>query len=151
MSSAKRSPLTIVMAEDDPDDRLLISEAFKDAGLATRIEFVPDGEAALMFLRRSGPYAEMVATVGPALVMLDLNMPRMGGLETLTEIRADPALRHVPVIVLTTSNSPQDILASYRAGCNAYLCKPNTFAGLVDVVRHTLDYWLRHVEIPVTE
>ena len=140
-------PITVVMAEDDPDDRLLVSEAFKDAKIRARVEFVPDGEALLMLLRGEGPYGGGDHPA-PGLLLLDLNMPRMGGLETLIEIRAQDTLRHLPVIVLTTSNARQDILAAYRAGCNAYLCKPSTFAGLVETVQQTLRYWLETVEIP---
>jgi CheY-like chemotaxis protein len=141
-----RGLITVVMAEDDPDDRLLVSEAFKDAKIPAQVEFVPDGEALLMLLRGEGPYGGDHPP--PGLLLLDLNMPRMGGLETLIEIRAQESLRHLPVIVLTTSTSREDILAAYRAGCNAYLCKPSTFAGLVETVQLTLHYWLNIVEIP---
>lgn len=142
-----RGLITVVMAEDDPDDRLLVSEAFKDARIPARVEFVPDGEALLMLLRGEGPYGGGDHPP-PGLLLLDLNMPRMGGLETLIEIRAQESLRHLPVIILTTSTSRKDILAAYRAGCNAYLCKPSTFAGLVESVQQTLHYWLNIVEIP---
>ncbi len=147
--SQTHAPITVLMAEDDPDDRLLATESFRDAGVTQRIEFVPDGEALLLYLRRLPPYRDAERFPFPSLVLLDLNMPRLNGLETLVEMRADPDLRHLPVVVLTTSSSPADALRAYRAGCNAYIRKPATFAGLVDVVGRTVEYWLEIATLPV--
>ncbi|HZH44212.1 MAG TPA: response regulator [Lysobacter sp.] len=140
--------LTLLLADDDPDDRLLALEALHSARVGTRVECVPDGETLLAYLRRKPPFDDDDRYPLPHLVLLDLNMPRMGGLEALRAIRADPALRHLPVLMTSTSRDRSDVLACYQAGCNAYVVKPKTFEGLVAAVGHTARYWLNTVELP---
>jgi two-component system response regulator len=136
-------PRRIVMAEDDEDDQVLVRDALRDSKMATPVDFVADGEALLAYLRqhRDAP---------PALVVLDLNMPRMNGHEALQAIRADVALRHIPVVVFTTSGRAEDILRSYQLGANAYVTKPATYPELVETLRLTLGYWLGVVKLPST-
>lgn len=134
-------PLTVLCAEDDPDDRLLATMAHRDSGVANPLVFVDDGIEVLEYLRASGRHADRADATRPGIVLLDLNMPGMDGFETLWAIRADPVLRRIPVVVLTTSNATEDIAASYGAGANSYIVKPSSFAGLVDVFTRLGGYW----------
>jgi two-component system, response regulator len=140
-------PLWVLAAEDDPDDRLLVSEAFVEADLPCRLDFVEDGDSLLAYLLGQEPYADK-AEVRPSLILLDLNMPGKDGRETLAELKAHPQLRRIPVVVMTTSKAEQDILRSYELGVNSFIVKPITFDGLVDVVRVLGRYWLDVVELP---
>lgn len=124
--------LVFLYAEDDPDDRLLADMAHRESESASRLAFVGDGEEALEYLRRTGRYADR-AHGAPAVVLLDLNMPGIDGRETLRIIRADPGLRNIPVVILTTSAAADDIEASHEAGADAYIVKPRDFAGLVRI------------------
>lgn len=142
-------PITILYADDDPDDRLLTLEALKASRLANEMHFVEDGVALLEYLRREGAYSDPDAAPRPGLVLLDLNMPRMDGREALAQIKSDPKLRGIPVIVMTTSNAETDILRSYDIGANSYIVKPVTFDALVAVMRDLGRYWLQVVELPV--
>jgi len=134
--------ITILIAEDDPDDRLLIQEAFEEARLANRIEFVDDGVALMDYLRRP-------ATTLPGLLLIDLNMPRKDGREVVEEIKADPALKHIPIVVLTTSEAQSDICRSYKLGASSYIQKPVSFEGLVEVIKILNKYWLQIVSLPL--
>jgi CheY-like chemotaxis protein len=140
--------ITILMAEDDPDDRLLTKEALKEQRLANDLHFVEDGEQLMDFLRRRGPYADPAKSPRPGLILLDLNMPKKDGREALAEIKGDPDLRRIPVIVLTTSKAEEDILRTYDLGCNSYITKPVTFEGLAHVVKVLGEYWFEIVERP---
>lgn len=140
-------PTTIVMADDDPDDRQLAADALSEARLANPMVFVEDGEQLLEYLRGSGRYADAPAT-RPAVILLDLNMPRMDGREALEHIKADPALRQIPVVVLTTSAEEEDIVSSYDLGVAGYVTKPVTFGELVEVMRSIGDYWFEIVRLP---
>lgn len=140
--------LTLLLVDDDPDDRLLALEALHSARIGTRVECVPDGEALLAYLRRHPPYDDDDRYPPPNLVLLDLNMPRMGGLAALRAIRGDEALRHLPVLITSVSSDPDDVLRCYQAGCNAYIAKPPTFDGLVAAIGNTARYWLNIVELP---
>jgi two-component system response regulator len=137
----------ILMADDDPDDRLLLQEAFQEAGLTAPLLFVEDGEELMDFLRRQGRHSGQDAPL-PGLILLDLNMPRKDGREALREIRADHALRRIPIVILTTSKSEDDILRSYDMGANSYITKPVSFESLVKVVDLLGQYWLHTVELP---
>ncbi len=139
-------PITIVIAEDDPDDRFLAKEALEENRLANTIDFVEDGEELLAYLRREGPYKDRTGC--PGLILLDLNMPRKDGREALREIKSDEALRQIPIVILTTSKSDEDIIRSYRLGVNSFITKPVTFEGLVDVMRTLQKYWFEIVELP---
>jgi two-component system, response regulator len=133
--------LGILYAEDDPDDRLLAEMAHRDSGALNPLFFVNDGREALEYLRRSGRYAGPEGALRPGVVILDLNMPGLGGRETLRVIRADPALRRIPVVILTTSAAQADIAASYDSGANSYIVKPTAFSSLVRVFERLCGYW----------
>lgn len=137
------------MADDDPDDRLLLKEAFEENRLVNNLETVEDGEELLDFLRRRGKYENCEIT--PGLVLLDLNMPRKSGLEALKEIKADEKLRRLPVVILTTSKAEEDIVRSYDLGVNSFIVKPVTFDSLVEMVKNLNKYWFQIVELPTLQ
>lgn len=141
-------PVTIVIADDDVDDCLLLREALEENGLVSGIHFVGDGEELLEYLRREGRHAESNTVPCPLLILLDLNMPRMDGREALADIKSDPRLRHIPVIVLTTSATDEDISHTYALGANSFIVKPATFAALVQVMNRVIQYWLTTVQLP---
>ena len=146
--NSKAKPVTIVVAEDDPDDRLLIKEALEEVRIANQVDFVEDGQELLDYLRREGKYADLNGTFLPGLILLDLNMPVMDGRECLLEIRGDPALKRIPVVVLTSSDADEDIIRTYDLGVNSFIKKPVSFSGLVDIMQKTTDYWLHIVHLP---
>lgn len=128
----------ILLAEDNPDDVLLTRRAFTKNGFDNPIIAVADGEACLQaLLPEHGP------AVDPALVLLDINLPKVGGLEVLGRLRSDPRTEIVPVVILTTSREPRDVVEGYRLGANSYVCKPVSFTTFVAVVRTLATYWLR--------
>ena len=147
-ADTRRDPITILLADDDEDDRFLAEQAFAESRLGNELRCVVDGEELLEYLRREGDYADPASAPRPGLILLDLNMPRKDGREALREIKADPDLRSIPVVVLTTSKQEQDILRSYDLGSNGFIVKPVTFDGLVDVVRTVGRYWFELVELP---
>jgi CheY-like chemotaxis protein len=140
--------VTILMADDDPDDRMLTEDALKEARLANEIRFVENGEELIHYLRRQGKFADKALHPRPGIILLDLNMPKMDGREALQIIKNDPELRRIPVIIMTTSKADQDILKSYDLGANSYVTKPVTFDELVEVVRGFGKYWFEIVELP---
>jgi CheY-like chemotaxis protein len=142
--------ITILLAEDDPDDRQLTEDALAECRLANDIHFVEDGEQLLDYLLRRGQYAAMAKDPLPGLILLDLNMPRKDGREALKEIKAHPDLRRIPIIVLTTSKAEEDILRTYDLGVNSYITKPVTFASLVEIIKVLGRYWFEIVELPGT-
>ena len=146
MSNAK--PIRILVADDDADDRMLIGDAFEEACLKNPIDFVEDGVELLEYLKHEGRYADLDDSVRPGIILLDLNMPRMDGRTALGEIRKDPSLRNIPIIVLTTSKSEEDILRTYDLGVNSFITKPVTFDGLVQVVQVLNQYWVEIVAVP---
>jgi CheY-like chemotaxis protein len=123
----------ILYAEDDPDDRLLAEMAHRDSGSVNPLVFVGDGVELLEYLRCTGRHAGRADSPQPQVILLDLNMPGMGGLETLRIVRADSVLRRIPVVILTTSTAAEDMAASHDAGATSYIVKPSAFAGLVDL------------------
>ena len=141
-------PITILMAEDDADDRQLTKEAFEESHLANDLRFVEDGVELLDYLYRRGKYQDPASSPRPALLLLDLNMPRKDGWEALREIKADPRLRQIRVIVLTTSNAEEDIAGVYDISAASFITKPVTFEDLVEVVKTLGKYWLEIVELP---
>ena len=141
-------PITILMADDDPDDRALTREAFAENHLANDLRFVEDGEELLDYLHRRGKYAAPADAPRPGLILLDLNMPRLDGREALKEIRADPKFRGIRVIIMTTSKAEEDVVRSYDLSAASYITKPVTFDRLVDVVKALGRYWLEIVELP---
>jgi len=140
-------PMTIVLADDDPDDRALVREALDETGLTVDLRTVGDGPELLQYLRREGRYIKEDAPK-PDLILLDLNMPRMSGHEVLEELRADQRLRAIPVVVLTTSNRDDDVVRTYELGGNSFITKPSSFPGLVDVMRALDKYWFKISELP---
>lgn len=147
MSSARKS-VVILIAEDDEDDRMLAKDALEESRLCNDLYFVGDGVELLEYLRHEGRFADPAAAPRPGVVLLDLNMPRKDGREALAEMKQDPVLRRVPVVVMTTSREEEDILKSYDMGAAGFITKPITFAGLVEVMRSLGKYWMEIVELP---
>jgi CheY-like chemotaxis protein len=141
-------PITLLLADDDEEDRLMTVEALKESHLANDVRFVTDGEELTDYLFRRGDYADAEQFPMPGLILLDLNMPKKDGREVLTEIKADPYLRQIPVVVLTTSKTEEDIIRSYALGVNSFITKPVTFEGLVEAMTVFTQYWFEIVALP---
>ena len=139
--------ISLLIADDNLDDRRLLARAFQEAGIVNRLDFVNDGEAALEFLNRPAPAVRGHGL--PGLILLDLNMPRMDGRELLQTLRGDPKFALIPVVVLSTSNYKEDVLDCYRLGANSVMVKPLGYAEFVDLVTMIKRYWLEHVQLPV--
>ncbi len=140
--------LLILMADDDEDDCLMAKEAFEEAHVVNELRFVHDGQELMDYLKRRGKYADPAVSPRPGLILLDLNMPRKDGREALKEIKADPELRSIPVVILTTSRAEEDILNTYSNGANSFITKPVTFEGLVKVIREIDQYWFKISIVP---
>jgi CheY-like chemotaxis protein len=140
--------ISILIADDDADDRMMAKEALEECRLANHLDFVEDGVELLDYLRARGRYAAPRAAKRPGLIILDLNMPKMDGREALREIKADPSLRRIPIVVMTTSKAEEDIYRTYDLGVNSFITKPVTFEGLVAVMRALGRYWIEIVELP---
>jgi CheY-like chemotaxis protein len=136
------------MADDDEDDRLLTQQALQEGRVLNSLYFVEDGEQLMDFLNRRGQYTDPARAPRPGLILLDLNMPRKDGREALREIKADPALRRIPVVVMTTSQAEEDIYRSYDLGANSFVTKPVTFDRLVELMKALGQYWVEFVELP---
>ena len=144
-------PITILVCDDDEDDRMLTQQALEGAHISNAVRFVEDGEQWLDYLYQRGAYAGETGTAPrPGLILLDLNMPKMDGREALKVIKGDPTLRDIPVVVLSTSGFDQDIVKSYQLGVNSFITKPVTFSGLVEAMNVLGRYWLEIVELPPT-
>ncbi|MFB9682570.1 response regulator [Amycolatopsis plumensis] len=139
------TPIDILLVEDDPGDVLMTREAFAHHKIRNPLHVAEDGVEALRFLKREGPFG---AAPRPGLILLDLNLPRKDGRELLGEIKQDPGLRTIPVVVLTTSEAEEDILRSYELHANAYVTKPVDFEKFVEVVRKIDDFWVTVVKLP---
>ena len=144
-------PITLLMADDDEDDRLLTRVALEKSRLANDLRFVEDGEELMDYLRRRGRYEDPASSPRPGLVLLDLNMPRKDGREALREIKTDPALRRIPVVVMTTSQADCDVARSYDLGANSYVTKPVTMDSLVEVLSALGRYWFEIVQLPAVD
>lgn len=144
-----RNSIVILMADDDADDRLLTQRALKQSRLVNELRFVEDGEELMEYLRRENRYAAPANAPRPGLILLDLNMPRKDGREALREIKVDPLLQRIPVVVMTTSQAEEDIYRSYDLGANSYITKPVTFDRMVELMRTLGTYWIEFVELPV--
>ena len=138
----------ILMADDDPDDRLLAERALHEYRLKNGIRFVEDGEELMDYLYRRGKYSAPGAAPTHGLILLDLNMPRKDGREALAEIKRDPVLHKIPVVVLTTSKAEEDIVRAYDLGVNSYITKPVSFQGLAEVMKTLSIYWFEIVKLP---
>jgi len=141
-------PIEILLVEDSPSDAQLAIEALQAAKIANRLSHVEDGVEALQFVRRQGPYRDAPR---PDLILLDLNLPRKDGREVLEELKQDPDLKTIPVVVLTTSRSEQDVLRSYKLHANCYISKPVDFTQFMEVVRSIEHFWLTVVTLPKEE
>ena len=141
-------PITILMADDDPEDRQLTKEAFDENRLKNDLRFVENGEQLLDYLNRRGKYEDPESSPRPGLILLDLNMPRMDGREALQEIKADPRFKSIRVVVMTTSQADEDIAHTYNLSAASYITKPVTFEGLLEVIRVLGKYWLEIVQLP---
>ena len=148
---SRRKSITILLADDSDDDRLMTREALTESFVINEMREVEDGEELMEYLRRVGDYADPKNSPRPGLILLDLNMPRKSGQEALAEIKADPLLRRIPVVVLTTSDAEHDILRSYDLGVSSFITKPVTFDGLVEVMRALGKYWIEIVATPPVE
>jgi CheY-like chemotaxis protein len=141
-------PITILLADDDEEDRMLTSDALEESRVVNDLRFVEDGEELLDYLYKRGRYADPDAAPTPGLILLDLNMPKKDGREALRDIKADPDLRRIPIIVLTTSKAEEDIYRTYDLGANSFITKPVAFASLVEVMKEIGRYWIEIVELP---
>lgn len=141
--------IVILMADDDDDDFLLTQKALKQSKLLNTLCRVKDGEELLDYLNQRGEFAEGIECPRPGVILLDLNMPRKDGREALKEIKSDPKLRDIPVVVFTTSKAEEDIFKSYQLGVNSFITKPVTFDGLIKVMQTLGRYWFEIVELPV--
>ena len=143
-----RLPITILLADDDEEDRDMTEEALKESRLANDVRFVADGEELTDYLFRRGQYQDPQLSPAPGLILLDLNMPKKDGREVLAELKSDARLRQIPVVVLTTSKAEEDIVRSYDLGVNSFITKPVTFEGLVEAMTVFTQYWFEIVALP---
>lgn len=145
MTSITARPFLILMADDDPDDRLLARDALSECAVRHELQFAEDGEELMDYLHRRGRFSGQGNARRPGLILLDLNMPRRDGREALKEIKADPILRRIPVVIFTTSAADADIVQAYELGANSFISKPVAFDALVQVMHRLTDYWLNTV------
>jgi two-component system response regulator len=141
-------PIVILMADDDADDRMLTRDALEESRVLNELKFVEDGEELMEYLHRKGKFADPESSPKPGLILLDLNMPKKDGREALKEIKSDPNLRRIPVVIMTTSKAEEDIYRSYDFGASSFITKPVTFDRLVDLMRALGEYWVEFVELP---
>jgi CheY-like chemotaxis protein len=137
--------VVVLLVEDDEGDVLMTREAFELHKITNPLHVVTDGEQALQFVRRTGPFADAPR---PGLILLDVNLPRRSGLEVLAELKRDPELLPIPVVMLSTSQAEEDILRSYKLHANAYVSKPVGFEGFIDAIRQIDDFFLTLIELP---
>ena len=150
MPYSKVKPITILMADDDEDDRLLTQDALAESRVLNELHFVEDGVELLEYLERKGKFEDKTVSPRPGLILLDLNMPRMDGREALEAIKGNPNLKGIPVVILTTSKQEEDMVKGYNLGATSYITKPVTFDGLVDLMKTLGKYWVEFVELPTT-
>ncbi len=147
--SENKIPITILICDDDEDDRMLTQQALADAHVTNSVRFVEDGEQLLDYLYQRGEFGgETGKAPRPGIILLDLNMPKMGGREALKVIKGDKTLHDIPIVVLSTSRLDEDIIRSYQLGVNSFITKPVTFSGLVEAMNVLGRYWLEIVELP---
>jgi CheY-like chemotaxis protein len=147
----EHNPIVILLADDDEEDRMLACDALIESRLSNEIHSVTDGEDLMDYLHHRGKYLPPAAAPRPGVILLDLNMPKKDGREALREIKSDPELRQIPVVVLTTSKAEEDIFRSYDSGASSFISKPVTFAGLVEVMKGLGRYWFEIVDLPRQE
>jgi CheY-like chemotaxis protein len=148
MTHSQQRPIVILLTDDDEEDLEMTVEALRESRLGNDVRTTRDGEELMDYLLRRGDYADPSDAPFPGLILLDLNMPKKDGREALAEIKGNPDLRLIPVIVLTTSKAEEDIFRSYDLGVNSFITKPVTFGGLVDAIKVLSQYWFEIVELP---
>ncbi|HEV2391891.1 MAG TPA: response regulator [Verrucomicrobiae bacterium] len=149
--TAQTKTCVILMADDDDDDRLLAHDALAESKVPGDLHFVENGEELLDYLWHRGKYEQVEGSPRPALILLDLNMPRKDGREALREIKANPDLKRIPIVVLTTSKADTDVGAIYELGANSFISKPFQFEALVEVMKVLGQYWFKTVELPAAK
>lgn len=142
--------IAILIADDDAEDRMLLKEALEENHLKNTVHFVENGEELMDFLYNRGKYTNKETYPLPGLILLDLNMPKKDGREALKEIKEDTHLKHLPVVILTTSKAEEDILKTYDLGVSSFITKPVTFAALVEMMKTLADYWFDLVQLPLS-
>ncbi len=145
---AEARPIRILMAEDSPSDAELAREAFKNGKLLNELKIVKDGEECMLYLTKQGQYSDVLR---PDVLLLDLNMPKKGGLEVLEEIKKDSELKTIPVIILTTSESEHDILKSYQLQASTYITKPVDFENFLEIAKQIKEFYFHVVTLPPNE
>ena len=148
MEKLLKKPITILMADDDEDDRLLTREALDESRVINNLLCVEDGVELISYLKREGKYADVELYPWPCIVLLVLNMPRKDGREALKERKSDPDLKGIPVVILTTSQQEEDMVKGYGLGAASFITKPVNFEGLVDLMKALGKYWVDFVELP---
>jgi CheY-like chemotaxis protein len=148
MPNRNFASIVILVADDDAEDRMLVKDALEESRLANHVNFVEDGEELMDYLRNQGKYTDKTLYPSPGLILLDLNMPRKDGREAVKEIKADPNLRIIPIVVLTTSKAEEDIIKTYDLGVSSFITKPVTFSSMVDIMKTLGKYWFEIVELP---
>src|SRR5436190_14786614 len=141
-------PIVILLADDDEEDRMLAADALAESPVVNDLRFVEDGDELLDYLYHRGEHADLHKSPKPGLILLDLNMPKKDGREALKEIKADPDLRRIPIVVMTTSKAEEDIYRSYDLGASSFITKPVTFDRLVELMKTLGQYWVEFVELP---
>lgn len=141
-------PVTILIADDDPDDRMMAQDALAESRLGNDVQFVEDGQELLEYLRREGRFSDPAVSPRPGIILVDLNMPRVDGTTAIQAIKADATLCHIPLVVLTTSSAEADIFRSYALGVSSYITKPASFDALVKVMKGFGQYWFQIVALP---
>ncbi|MBA3712780.1 MAG: response regulator [Pyrinomonadaceae bacterium] len=147
----EHKPIVILLVDDDEEDRMLACDALAESRLSNEIYCATDGEDLMDYLHRRGKYAPPAEAPRPGLILLDLNMPKKDGREALLEIKSDPDLRQIPVVVLTTSKAEEDVYRSYDSGASSFISKPVTFDGLVELMKGLGRYWFEIVDLPSQE
>lgn len=143
-----RTPVNILMADDDADDRMLMKEALDENNLLSQIHFVDNGEELMQYLYKRGKFKSF-PTFRPGMILLDLNMPKIDGREALKIIKSDKDLKRIPVVIYTTSKTEDDIIATYDLGVNSFICKPVEYDQLAEIAREISNYWFRIVTLPL--
>lgn len=151
MEAPEKKSYNILIADDDSEDRLMIKEVFEENKLGSDLHFVEDGEELMDYLRQKGKYAGNGVAAPLDLILLDLNMPKKDGREALREIKSDPKLKSIPVIVLTTSKIKEDVLKTYNLGVNCFISKPSSYSGLIEVTKSIVKYWFEVARLPSIE
>ena len=140
--------ISIIMAEDDEDDRIMVQDASVEAGITEPIRFVENGEELMDFLQHRNQYSQNKESFSSTIILLDLNMPKLDGRKALEEIKKNEALRKIPVLILTTSNIKEEIISAYNSGANSFIVKPFSFDFMVEIMRNIKNYWLETIALP---